>query len=227
MRSLANALLLSLLIFQVSSAAFAERKKAVVADNSSSPPAVSNSSDSTYPQWDIAAVGGITLADPTGANVLSNSDYNPQVGYLVGALANFYFHPNGSIELGALFVSRQYSAGTANFATNGFEVPGMVRWWPFPFFSIGVGGYLHQFIGNLAVSDASGNYNSQSFASQNLNTTDLGLVGGAQFRIPILTQCNILLDGRFLYGLTDLNSLSSTGFYERTFEFIGGFGVHF
>ncbi len=156
-----------------------------------------------------------------GVGDWSTPSYNPsasasssKLGLGGGALIDFVWLPQWRIEVGGLYVTRKIDfTGESSPQTqqgSGIQIPVLLRYNFNRFISFGAGGYYTRFIGNLSeTSDSTGVTANASYSANGLNDSEFGLVGSLAIHVPITYTMDLTVDGRYLYGLTNLVSDSA------------------
>lgn len=118
------------------------------------------------------------------------------------------------IEPGLAYVVRSYSTQSdtqsqANFGVAIFQAPLVIRYWFTPNFSAGLGGYFAHYTGTLPLS-------------QGRVLNEIGLVPTIRLKSPISDLMSAVLDGRFNYSLTNLDSSGQSTQLSREIQVWGG-----
>ncbi len=130
---------------------------------------------------------------------------HPHLGVGAGLLLTLPFVSDFNLEAGGLYVHRR----TSSASTYAIEVPVLVRYSLVPGFSIGAGGY----------------WVAQTSAPDTLQDYDFGLAASLALTIPFFSVFNLLLDGRYLYGLYNV-AVADASLY-RDAQFFVGLKVNF
>ncbi len=112
------------------------------------------------------------------------------------------------LEIGALYHPRQLGTGSENLSARYLMVPVQMRAYPIPYFTLGLGGYYAQGIGNIQNEFAS-TKTSETFAQMEFKKSDFGLLGTVGFDLPMGALISLIIEGRYAYGLTGLGKSSS------------------
>lgn len=151
---------------------------------------------------ELSVVGGIDYANaiPSGTPAQTTNTAT-RIGYGGGVL----FQGGGPMfggELGALYMGRKYSnsAATIDMTSKQLEFSALARVWFNRYVGIGLGGYYALAMGDLSFSDGT----TATYDAQNLNKNDIGLVGSLNFMVPLSQSVSFNVDGRYLFGLTNL-----------------------
>lgn len=178
------------------------------------------------PTYEFGVLAGVGLNMPSlGSNYSVTS--SARAGVSAGAFLGWYITPQFSLEANMLWAyqasSQTNSANQLTISTtvskNVLEVPIFARYWFDPHFGIGVGPYGAFGLGNYTVNGV-----SESYANYTKNQSEFGVAGSVQARYPLGPEAKLLLDVRYLLGLTDLNNdgVSSDSVYDRQLEFLAG-----
>lgn len=184
------------------------------------------------PDFAIVGVGDLASTDVSGSPAamvvngvtISNLSVTTKakLGMGAGALMNAHFSPRLGAEIGALYVTRKFDS-TASFTALGapsstvtantlhyVEIPVALRFWLSPRFSIGVGGYYASGLG------------SSDFTAASTKKSDYGALGSAQLRLPLGGSTALLLDGRYEYGLANVDTSGYGNQKYRTVQGMAG-----
>ncbi len=171
------------------------------------PPQQNNSSQSNMvPSSLLGLELGINLADLNGANV--KDVIGSRLGFVGGAFLNFHLLPNLGIQPEVLYEQKGGKSNGTAYQLDYVEIPVLV--------DITLMGPLSVLIGPSFDSTAA------TQGTTAINTTDTGLVLGAQLNIS-----NFLLSGRYEMGLTDVLAgvNSNQNFQNGTFTFMAGLSL--
>jgi hypothetical protein len=147
---------------------------------------------------DWGVLGGATIFNPS--NITNNSN----TGFAGGIFIRSGGTIGPSLEVDALYDGR--SLGGTTLKT--LQVPAFIRLYFLPLMNIGLGAYYAQGIG----SDDS---------NAGLKSSDFGLDGSLQVRIPLTGMTHFIIDARYLYGLTDIVKVGDSK--TREVNILGGF----
>jgi hypothetical protein len=148
-----------------------------------------------------------------------------------GAFVKTGLNPLFDVELDVIYMKKRMvetfggtaaALGSPTVETSSYLIPVLVRtsFVPGGFFNVGAGAYYE--IGTNRGVIKNGTY--QSYESQFLKHNDLGLIGSAQVRIPLLPLVHGILDGRYLFGLTE-QSTDTTQFSSKNRSFQAFLGL--
>ena len=157
----------------------------------------------------------------------------------VGVLGDYSLLPNLELELGFLYMPRQYMIDTTvsgsapvtgQLVTYFFEkkaqIPLLVRFWPLSFLSVGAGGYFEQGIGDIAITPAlSSTTDYESYEFEGINRSDFGLIGSVQSKVMLGAGLNWIADLRYVFGLTNVDTSGTPSYYYRDVQFLTGIGI--
>ena len=184
------------------------------------------------PDFAIVGVGSLASTDVSGSPAsmvvngvtISNLSVTTKakLGMGAGALMNAHFSPHLGAEVGALYVTRKFDS-TASFTVSGVptstvttntlhyvEIPFALRFWLSPHFSIGAGGYYASGLG------------SRDFTNAGMKKSDYGALGSAQIRLPLGSTMGLLVDGRYEYGLANVDTSGFGNQKYRTLQVMAG-----
>lgn len=176
---------------------------------------------------ELALVGDATWSNlnvtdlPTGINSASTS---AKAGYGGGLLLNFPMARAISLEVGGIYASKKadinestiLGPATGSVSAKYIQVPADLRFWLAPMLSIGVGGYWEHGV-------------SGDFSSTKKN--DTGLLGSVALRFPLgMSGTKFLVDGRYYYGLSNIDNSGTDTEKYRDIQVLVGFafplGMH-
>jgi hypothetical protein len=166
--------------------------------------------------FELGALAGLDFASRTIEPEAVGTTYDGGTGFVGGAFVQFGFLPGFTWEVNALSQGRHSKA-----TTGGNETITRVSYWTFPligrlwlgdFLSVGAGPYLGLVSGNVTSENrtASGSVTSSLPASsQNIGTTDFGLVASGQMKLGLAPTLSLLVDVRYVLGLTDFDKTAA------------------
>jgi|GEM_PF-2900414 len=173
---------------------------------------------------DLSVVGGLGFTKPSGdisgTPIVFSSNTAFGVGGLLGFTANWLL----TFETGLLYMPRKFAQPSFSDVTlTTLQFPLILRFQFVPFFSVGVGGYFAQGIGNVSTT-ATGSSTSTDvdYATFNLSKSDIGLIGSAALYLPVLPTMSLLADFRYLLGLKNISLASTTTIRLREFQILFG-----
>jgi hypothetical protein len=176
----------------------------------------------------VSLVGGATSTTPqmttaTGAKVTTKA----KTGLLGGALLDLGLSGMTSFETGALYNISRFSGNTNGvdftLSVPSVNVPVLIRFHPLPLLSFGLGGYYSYRTGNVKVESIS--VPNVSIAN-NTSKSDYGAVGSVRLHLPVGALTTFIVDGRYLYGIPDLDKTGAK-FKTRQIQAFAGlrFGI--
>ncbi|MGZ3687883.1 MAG: hypothetical protein ACXVCH_10650 [Bdellovibrionota bacterium] len=153
--------------------------------------------------WELCAVGAVDLSSATMSTV-------SQPAFGAGLSVGIPVHRLVNLEGGAFFMPRSYRVVSPGYVgpvsfSNYVEFPILVRLTFFPMLSLGLGGY-----------DAVG------FSGA---ANDLGLIASIAAKFPIPGPFNLLVDVRYLLGLTNTSPTAGNAVYFRDAEMMAGLSM--
>ena len=127
-----------------------------------------------------------------------------------GAWLDFMMNPHMDLEVGALYVPRKFRV-TSTIITTVFidsqstelQLPVLLRFHLSPMFTIGVGGYYGMAMGKLKNTDQDGTVTESEYAAAGYKKAEFGFVGSVGMRFPLGSSASLILDGRYVGGLSD------------------------
>lgn len=169
--------------------------------------------------FSLSAVGAVSYWGHTlggtipGAGItLTNG---AELGFGGGLLLEAMFNPKIGLELGGLLLQRKWerhrvvtspaSDQTTTFSGNSIHVPLLLRFKLGSKFSIGVGAYMSQLIGdaNAVTTGTSSSTTTGSWAGTDYTTMDYGVLASLRLRIPLSAKVGLIADGRFGFGFAE------------------------
>lgn len=176
----------------------------------------------------ITPVLGLSSSAPVGGTSGIGIDYRSGQTPTVGILVDIPVNEKVTIEPGLFYVPMAFNVNVLgtniNFLVKGIELPVVARYHIAPYFSLGAGVYTGVGIDQITVS-ASGQSQSMSFDDAKFNRIDFGLVGSAQFKYLISSRIGLLLDIRYLFGLSNMSNTKSETFSNRVLQILGGINI--
>jgi hypothetical protein len=179
------------------------------------------------PQYEVGILSGVGLNFPSLGSNFVMTTASSQVGFTGGAFAAYHLSPELTIELDAVYAYQAYNlvttistvSITTSVAKSVLELPLFIRGWIFSRLGIGVGPYGAFGIGSYTVAGV-----SEDYPTYQKNRSEFGIAGSIQGRLPVAEEANLLLDVRYLYGLTDLNNDGNPGdsIKDRQLEILAG-----
>ncbi len=184
-------------------------------------------------RYSIVGAGTLSKTDasnvPTTATVsgqtLSNISISAKskLGVGGGLLIDSSFSPKMSGEFGVLYITRKSdttvnatilavpTTTVTNNSLNYIQIPAVLRFWMGSMFSLGAGGYYAQGMGS-------------KFSSSGVTKSDYGAIGSVQFKLPMGNSASFLVDGRYNYGLKNVNnsSFSTMDLKYRDIQILAG-----
>jgi len=121
-------------------------------------------------------------------------------------------------EVTVSFLGRKGTFQETTTSANWVKLSNLIRIYPIPFLTIGVGGYYSLGIGNYTVTAKDGTSTSVGFADVGLKKSDFGLEAGLGTRFPLSESFGILGDIRYSLGLANIISNDLSAAYEALGE---------
>ena len=181
---------------------------------------------------EVGVEGGINYWNPTSTSTGETDTYSSSAATTFGVFAkgslNFLF----DAEVGIYSMNKKSTeayagtlTGTYNLQTSSYVIPVIVRtsFVPGGLFNVGAGAYYE--IGTSSGITVNGV--NQTYAASNVKNNDIGLVLSGQVRLPIAPLIHVLVDARYLYGLTEQSTITTASEKNRNLQFLAGVSVGF
>jgi len=170
---------------------------------------------------DLAAVGVLNFHNFTADPEFSNPP-DSKLGFGFGGLATFSFAPMVGLQVGALYVPQKIE-GSNTVTYNTLQIPVAIRVSPIDLISVGVGGYFAAAMGDKTVVDVdTGAESTATFADDNAEETDIGLLGSVAVKLPVAPLISIVADARYLFGLSEQSTDDTVSIKNRDIQFLVG-----
>lgn len=170
--------------------------------------AVSTFSLVSFPMAHLTLKGGMASSTPkieSDGTAVTTTAAN---GIKGGAVLGLGLGSSVEFEFGVLYSQRKFGYDAAGIpitiTTPGLEMPIGLRLHLGQYFSLVGGGYVGYGMGNIKV-EALGITQEASYAEQGYETLDYGVQGGLAIHIPMGKSAALVLEGRYLLGLQDLD----------------------
>jgi hypothetical protein len=124
------------------------------------------------------------------------------------------------VDVGVLYMKRIWTQSSVDLSYATLQIPVMARVSAIPIISPGVGAYFATAMGDMSVGST-----TTTFASAGFNSLDIGLIGSVEAKFGILPMVKLVVDGRYLFGLT--NSATTGDAKTREFQLLAGVSVGF
>ena len=171
----------------------------------------------TFSAPDVKDTNGITVP------------YKSKLGLGGGGLVDIWFAHRTSLEVGVLYLKAKQEATISGFDTTTeftvIQVPILVRFHLMRYLSIGVGGYVAREQGDVAYTATSGGTTTSGTSAYTNTKTDYGAEASLGLKIPMGMMSSILIDGRYIYGMKDLDPSINGKVNTRAFQLLAG--LHF
>jgi hypothetical protein len=157
----------------------------------------------------ISVVGSGSMAKITASGTQTISDHKSKLAYGGGALVEFRLGGRTGLELGALYYMRavEFTAGTIAMTMTSIHAPVSFNYWFNRVVSISLGGFFNNALGKLKFEPGG----EQDYSALSQKKTDFGALGGLRFNIPLGASAGLRLEGRYLYGLSNLDDPAVAG----------------
>lgn len=166
----------------------------------------------------VFGVGSVSsLDDPSAPSTYTNS---PLLGLGGGGQLEWRLSRYFGLEGGLIYLGRKISVTDATVPTSAdylyhyLQAPFQMRLWIKNFFSLGLGGYYSFGVGQVSTS-VGGLSVSSTYAALNTKGYDYGLIGSVGFNFPLGSWVAVLAEGRFVYGLCDINTPPNPAGYTK------------
>lgn len=176
---------------------------------------------------DFTEFGALTLSSP---NISSSQDSTLQsnLGALVGGGISLGVRVFGQfdVESGILYFGQSFSTTSSVNPSTQYtlwtaEIPVLVRYWFNEKFSAGIGGYWNHGSGNITVSQGSTTL-IQGYQDLSWVPDEGGVCVSLRYRSPINELMSFIVDGRGLFGVTNMNHSGSGTFQTRSVLILAG-----
>ncbi len=131
------------------------------------------------------------------------------------------------LELGAHYTRRVVSGPLASQSSFTYaQIPFLIRFWPWKYVNLGVGGYLGYALDSVSTSVA-GSASQLSYSALGYNRWDWGAAGAIGFQIPLMRYWFVFIDGRMMYGFHNIeeNPVGDSKSSWLEFSAVAGFRV--
>lgn len=187
--------------------------------------ALLGAASTAHAEWGV--LGGINIFSPKAADPsVTSFKANGKMAIAGGLYLARNFTPKFKLELDALYVQRKFQVtGTGldnTLDSTALQIPLIARFNFNPFWNIGVGLYYEMALGDKIKQTAGVD---TTYSARELKKSDYGALGSLQFRIPA-GPVKILIDGRYVYGLTeqDTNTADGSTSKNRYIQAFAGIG---
>jgi hypothetical protein len=128
----------------------------------------------------------------------------------IGASFGIEFLDKFAVEPGVFYLARSFLLGPSTSSQTEYNLttiqfPIIFRFWAHRSFSIGAGPYLAHGIQKVRVTPAGQGSNTFAFTDLNWAPDDIGAVGSIKYRAPLNEILNLVIEGRYLYGLKNID----------------------
>ena len=178
---------------------------------------------------DVTLLGGLSLSSPTtstlptGASTAVPLTVKGSSQTAFGILLDKHISRMFALETGAIYSKDKFNATyqssiNNDFASNTLQVPLLLRFTGFRFISVGVGGYWGYGAGDITLTDhiTSANSGVSSYSAESESKTDYGALFDARIRIPIGIRLGLVIDGRYLMGVKERETVTTGGATYKT-----------
>jgi hypothetical protein len=160
---------------------------------------------------EVGVLGGLDFYNPSMSNATVVSPSSAIVG---GAYFQTSFNALLDMDIGVMYAKKKADytvlAATTTIDTSSIQIPVILRtgFVPGSFVNVGAGAY----------------YESTGTPPAGFKSSDFGLVGSAQVRLPLAPLMKFVIDARYLYGLGEQSSNTATNtISNRSVQVLGGF----
>jgi len=164
---------------------------------------------------EVNPVMTFSAAAPTQIQNGSSMGWTGNVAPGYGLLASFnLFNSDFDAELGAVYLNQTSQRDASGIAviqnTHAIHLPLLIRYNFDERVGLGIGGYANLGEGSInTVQGGSSTYSSYSNAG--VQSRDFGLLVSARASLSLLPHLYLILDGRYLHGLTNLTPPGTSG----------------
>lgn len=173
----------------------------------------------------MAFKGGATMATPKGDVGGVALTYKADNSFGGGLVFGIPLSKVTTFEFGGLYLPRKYKNTVLDIevvtTVPQIEVPLNLRFKLSRAFSLIAGGYVGMGMGKVKTA-ALGVTTESTFAENNMATMDYGATGGISIDIPIGKTSELVLEGRYVYGLADLAKDGDVKFNMRAIDALLG-----
>jgi len=188
---------------------------------------------------EFGVLGGLSIFQPSMSYV-STSETVVTKGSTSSAFGVFYVSPLSlmfNLEIDALYVSKKAEfvyagllSADETFSYNAIQIPVILRAsiLPMGLLSVGAGAYYEIGMGSITDTDnVAGTSGTESYSTAGIKNNDFGLLGTVKVQIPIMPRTRILIDARYLYGLSEMSTApSSYSIKDRYLQVFAGLGFY-
>ena len=181
--------------------------------------------------FDIAGVGALNVTSPAlstgGSPTVLDTKYGVGFGVTAGVYSIF---PGFTVETGLLSVPRKFADSSNPTDVRNlkmWEIPVLVRFDLLPVIAAGAGLYFATASGDIVKTNETGLIpeTTETYETNNLSKTDIGLVISASVALPILPFVKLLVDLRYIQGLKNLSTATDGNFKLKDIQVLAGVRV--
>ena len=177
----------------------------------------------------VSALGGLGWTNPS-ISTPGVTNVSSKLGAGYGGAIEIGLVPFFSLEADVLDMKRKFQFDTAAVAgigesANYLQIPVMLRFSPLSLVSVGGGFYYANGLGNVSTSVGGVAGADQTFAQAGLKNSDFGMVLSGRLRLPIMPLVGIIVDARYLLGLTNVATDPTATIKYRDIQTL--FGINF
>lgn len=182
----------------------------------------------------ISLVAGGNMSGPAVSEV--NASFDGATGYQAGL--GFHFGDMIGFEFGAVYAFRQFEqtgtvlgiATTQTYSHYALQVPLMITVSPASFITIGAGGFAEWGSGKVKVKTQIGSAaaitTDTTFSGAGLRSYNRGAMGMLRLNLINMASSTLFVDGRYLYGITDVVQQMGFKIQHRDIQAMIGYRIN-
>lgn len=166
--------------------------------------------------WEIALVGGMNYSRPSlNPDPPNGASLSTKAAFDFGGLTSFSLGGDYRFETGLIRHSRKTVLEDANSATessySGWLIPLTFRFMRADFLGFGFGPYIGLMSSRTrsTTTYAAGGTATIDGTDPYRKGTEVGLRASLRIAVPVYHSARVILDGSYLFGITDLNKLGT------------------
>ena len=182
---------------------------------------------------EFGVLGGLNYDNSLGTGSSITYTTKASGAVVAGGFVKKSFNLLLDVELDIIYMKKKSTesyTGTVNsmdvsgsdvYESSSYLIPIIFRtsFVPGGIFNIGAGAYYE-----VGTSDGvKENGVKKTYADVGVKHSDIGLVGSAQLRLPIVPLFHILVDGRYCYGLTEQSTTAGYSVKNKYIQVLAGF----
>lgn len=173
-------------------------------------------------------MGGIALPSALGTDPSGSTYGSHSMSYGGGILIGLPMIPAIQIELGLLYMTRGHtqtlSGTTTEYSFTTVQAPLLLRIYPTPAVSLGIGAYFSHGIGSVTTAPATSLTSTATipYGFGTYGADDYGAAASFSLRMRITSGVAFVLDARYLYSLANVSKYTSSTLFFRDLQILGG-----